>query len=814
MKKTCLTLLLLLSFLLGTAKEKPVFKLNNGINISHWLSQSQARGKERASYFTREDAAFIASLGFDHLRIPIDEEQMFSPDGKKDKEAFALLHNALGWCSSLGLRAVVDLHILRSHHFNDKEKPLFTDPAAQEKFYNCWRELSRELKKYPNHMVAYELMNEPVADNPETWNRIVNRCAETIRHTEPKRILVIGSNRWQGFETVKDLRFPENDPNIIISFHYYNPFLLTHYRAGWTDIRDYDGPVHYPGKLIADADMSGLAEDIGKKYAWWNTQVYNETKIESDFRQVLAVAEKKGLTVYCGEYGCLNTTPAADRNRWLRDMNRLFERHGIARAVWDYKGGFGIISNGKIQWPMIEAITGKRGSASEKPFSLHPDNPRYFLFRGKPAILVTSGEHYGALINKAFDFETYFETLRINGLNSSRVFMGAYLEPQGAFQIENNTLAPSSENYIAPWLRSAEPGYAQGGNKFDLTQWNPAYFERLHTLLQKASELDIILELNLFCPMYDNSQWNISPMNAKNNINGIGKVERNLVYTMDGEPSLLEVQESLVRKIVETVNGYDNFYFEICNEPYFGGVTMDWQRHMTDIVTETEKALSKQHLISVNVANETAKVNDPHPAWSIFNFHYCTPPVAVADNKHLGHPIGMNETGFKGIFDSYYRREAWAFMLSGGSLYNHLDYSFTAGHENGSMIVKEPAAGGGSPALRFQIGKMKRFLESFDFIRLSPTADIGKIFTNRSEGVHAYMLCEPGKQYALYLDKQQDTVLLDIPAGEYEIRITDPVRQFEKMETRVHPGGSCSIVLPKEIKADAAIGIKRTKGEK
>lgn len=356
--KGLLVCLLLFSAICSEAKEKQTFSVKNGVNISHWLSQSDARGNARQTYFTREDVAFIASLGFDHLRIPIDEEQMFTEDGKKDKEAFRLLHNALGWCKESGLRAVVDLHILRSHHFNKKEKPLFTEEKAQEQFYQRWRQISSELKKYPNSMVAYELMNEPVADDPETWNIIVNRCAAAVRKLESERTLIIGSNRWQGFETVKDLRVPENDPNIMISFHYYNPFLLTHYKASWTDIKDYQGPVHYPGALISDADLASLPSDMAQKYRWWNTQVYNIDKIESDFKQVLTVAEAKGLKVYCGEYGCLNTSPLADRYRWLEDMTTLFNRYGIGRAIWDYKNSFGIAEKCGVPYePIVKILT-------------------------------------------------------------------------------------------------------------------------------------------------------------------------------------------------------------------------------------------------------------------------------------------------------------------------------------------------------------------------------------------------------------------------------------------------------------------------
>lgn len=67
--------------------------------------------------------------------------------------------------------------------------------------------------------------------------------------------------------------------------------------------------------------------------------------------------------------------------------------------------------------------------AAAKPISLHPDNPHYFLFRGKPTVLITSAEHYGAVINLEFDFLTYLNKLRDDGLNLTRVFTGAYREP-------------------------------------------------------------------------------------------------------------------------------------------------------------------------------------------------------------------------------------------------------------------------------------------------------------------------------------------------------------------------------------------------
>ena len=334
--------------------KKNSFDIKDGVNISHWLSQSDQRGERRKAYFTSSDVEYIASLGYDHIRIPIDEEQMFDENGQKEPEAFALLHDALGWCEEFGLRAVIDLHILRSHYFNADEKPLFTDVKAQEQFYDCWRKISDELNKYSVDKVAYEPMNEPVADEPEIWNVIINRCIEVIRNLEPKRTIIMGSNRWQNFATVKDLRIPENDPNIMISFHYYEPFLLTHYKASWTNVKDITVPVHYPGQLIADVDL-----DSAKNHASAGKMIYNMDVIENDFLQVVEVAQKYGLKVYCGEYGCINVAPQEDKIRWYQDLYTLFERHGMARANWDYKGSFAIVRRGEPQTEMINAILGK-----------------------------------------------------------------------------------------------------------------------------------------------------------------------------------------------------------------------------------------------------------------------------------------------------------------------------------------------------------------------------------------------------------------------------------------------------------------------
>lgn len=448
------------------------------------------------------------------------------------------------------------------------------------------------------------------------------------------------------------------------------------------------------------------------------------------------------------------------------------------------------------------------GVAGAQTLALHAENPHYASFRGKPALLVTSGEHYGAVLNLDFDYVKYLDTLAADGLNLTRTFSGAYVEPAGAFNIRRNTLAPAEGRFVCPWARSDEPGYAGGGNKFDLSRWDDAYFARLKDFVARADERGVVVELDLFCPMYDESQWRISPMNAANNVNGTGAVGKDAAYTLDGEVKLLETQERLTRKLVAELNGFDNLYYEVCNEPYFGGVTKAWHDRITDVVVEAERPLAKKHLVSWNVANDTKKIDDAHPGISIFNFHYAQ-TSAVTDNYGLNELIGLNETGFKGTGDDYYRKQAWEFLLAGGGLYNNLDYSFAVGHEDGTLEVTDPTPGGGGPAFRKQTARLKAFLESFDFVRLKPA---GGIVRGAAEGVTPQVLAEPGKQYAVYLREGKNAeITIELPAGRYEAAWVDPITgKTEPVAAFDHAGGAKGLRVP-AFGQDAALRVVAVK---
>ncbi|MBR3625837.1 MAG: cellulase family glycosylhydrolase [Bacteroidaceae bacterium] len=319
------------------------FSIKRGTNLSHWLSQSRVTGEERRKHIQEDDFARLEQLGFDFVRIPIDEVQFWDEDGNKLPEAWELLTNAINLAEKHHLRVVVDLHIIRSHRFldNDNSNTLFTSEKSQQDLINLWYQLSDVLKGYSNDSVAYEFMNEPVAPEHEQWNVVVEKVHKALRQVEPQRTLVVGSNRWQDFETVKYLRLPEDDKNLIISFHYYHPMVITHRYARWTPVGQFKGKINYPGVLITQEDYDAAPEAIKEELKPFLTTVWNKDKIRADFKDAIAAAQKYGLQLFCGEWGVYEPVERDLAYKWYKDMIDVFDEFDIAWTTWCYDGDFG-----------------------------------------------------------------------------------------------------------------------------------------------------------------------------------------------------------------------------------------------------------------------------------------------------------------------------------------------------------------------------------------------------------------------------------------------------------------------------------------
>jgi hypothetical protein len=373
----------------------------------------------------------------------------------------------------------------------------------------------------------------------------------------------------------------------------------------------------------------------------------------------------------------------------------------------------------------------------------------------------------------------YLDDLRDAGLNYTRIFSGVYCEPWGE---PFNTLNPPRRRYVAPWARSAVPGYADGGNKFDLSQWDSACFRRLRDFLMEAGNRGVVVEITLFCNWYGDEMWRLSPLHRSNNINGVGNVTHGEVNTLHSG-NVLARQEAMLRKIVSEVNDVDNLFFEICNEP---GAAGDWMEHMANLIWETEGNMPNRHLIA----------NNGHPVrhMSILNVHYDRDCSFVRGNYRRNIAIGYDETGFDGAADLPYRRQGWDFIVSGGGLYDNLDWSFSVAHPDGSETKWNKGLCGGSPALRRQLGVLLALINGLDIVRLKPD----KSFLQRGVPKGAAVLAEEGRQYLIYLDGGSGAELtLALPGGTYQAAWIDTkTGRVENQERFRHPGGSKRLASP------------------
>jgi hypothetical protein len=440
-------------------------------------------------------------------------------------------------------------------------------------------------------------------------------------------------------------------------------------------------------------------------------------------------------------------------------------------------------------------ITGFNSFA--QPISLHPQNPHYFLFKGKPTVLITSAEHYGAVLNADFDFKKYLQTMHDEGMNYTRIFVGSYAEVPGSFGIQNNSLAPVVGSFIAPWKRVDEPGLFRGEKKFDLNEWNPEYFSRLKDFILLADELGIVVEVTFFCSTYNDNIWERNPFNPGNNINSIPiNLERQKSNTL-ANSILTGFQQKLVEKLVTELNGFDNVFYEIQNEPWSddpqkvmrllktldpepekgswfkwaemaSSASLEWQKLMAKTVVETEAQLPKKHIIAQNYTNFVHSLDDVDPNISILNFHYVW-PEAVWYNYGWNRPVSFDESGFAGSSDSTYLRQAWQFMMAGGAVFNNLDYSFYVGKEDGTGVNNAP--GGGSANLRKQLTYLRSFIESFDFVQMQPDFNV----VVHSPGLQVHAISQSGAQYAMvFTGVASKSVKLNLPKGKYNFEFISP----------------------------------------
>ena len=312
-----------------------------GVNLGGWLSQGKLDKEYLDTFITEEDIIKIASWGADHVRVPLDFENVETESGEEKPEGYVYIDNCIRWCRANGLNMVLDLHKTCGYIFDDEEysAKFFEDQALQDRFIHLWEKLAKRYAKDAD-IVMFELLNEIVRfDVADAWNRIAQRCVRMIRNYAPTAKILYGGVGYNAVTAIRLLN-PPMDENIVYGFHCYEPLIFTHQTASWVKDMPADFHIAYPDDVktytewtrkMAGATTGALAGEDMK------IETLGPEFFETIFRDGIECAEEFQVPLYCGEYGVIDQAPVEDTLRWFQDIHSVFEKYGIGRAVWSYK---------------------------------------------------------------------------------------------------------------------------------------------------------------------------------------------------------------------------------------------------------------------------------------------------------------------------------------------------------------------------------------------------------------------------------------------------------------------------------------------
>jgi aryl-phospho-beta-D-glucosidase BglC (GH1 family) len=320
--------------------------LRHGINASLWFAQSpRDYSAARTSRFTdAADIALIAKLGFDNVRLSIDPEPLEQyPRGKDglNGEFLGRLDAAVDTMLANGLAVQIDIHPEDGY-----KQQVHSSDDSVDRFVMLWRRLAAHYATRDAERIFFEVMNEPEEHDPYRWAGIQARAAAAIREAAPRNtIIATGPN----YSDIVDLltQHPLSDGNVIYNFHFYDPHEFTHQGAGWGESWwSYTHDIPYPATEGSMAEIVKQVPDPDYRFQLENYWLdhWDAHHIRLLIDEAAAWGHENNVPMICNEFGAFREhTDPASRMNWIRDVRSALEADGIGWAMWDYRGGFGVV---------------------------------------------------------------------------------------------------------------------------------------------------------------------------------------------------------------------------------------------------------------------------------------------------------------------------------------------------------------------------------------------------------------------------------------------------------------------------------------
>jgi len=305
--------------------------LHRGVNITGWFRFPANRDPAALARWMPDSAiAGLRRAGFDFVRLAIDPA-IAENQAVRDTAAAAICR-----LRNHDLAVVVDAHPFDWH--------LETAPHDRDRLRAFWRDFAPALHGCDPQLIVPEVLNEPVFPNdPAGWAALQHTLLTDLRQALPDSTILLTGQDWGSIGGLLALR-PEADPNVLYSFHFYDPPELTSlaaYRPGLdqADLARLPFPVTDPAACPLGSD--GATADTIHYYC---TMGWNDAAIAQRIAAAADWAKQHHATLLAGEFGAAQTLNPAARSAWLRAVRQSLERDGIAWALWGYDDimGFGI----------------------------------------------------------------------------------------------------------------------------------------------------------------------------------------------------------------------------------------------------------------------------------------------------------------------------------------------------------------------------------------------------------------------------------------------------------------------------------------
>jgi endoglucanase len=280
-----------------------------------------------------DDFRWIADWGFDFVRLPMcytlwiendDPRRLYEPMLRKIDRAVELgrRHN---------LHVCLNFHRAPGFSVNpERTEPysLWKDQAALDDFCFHWQAFARRYRGISSAQLSFNLVNEPVAPRPEVMTRedharVMRAAVAAVRAEDESRLIILDGLSW-GNEPCPELADLAGQ-GVAQSCRAYVPMGISHYKASWVNGEMYPEP-RWPGAWHGDGNTWDRAA-LEKHYQHW------------------ADLAARGVGVHCGEGGAFIHTPHDIVLRWLRDVLDILRGHNIGYALWNFRGGFGILDS-------------------------------------------------------------------------------------------------------------------------------------------------------------------------------------------------------------------------------------------------------------------------------------------------------------------------------------------------------------------------------------------------------------------------------------------------------------------------------------